>query len=423
MVAGRYTEFIRDPNSIIIHLLRPDGEPETGLREIDSEAANIVRNMFRDYAAGLCPLTIARRLNQAGIPGPSGESWNQITIRGTERKANGMLRPRVYIGEIVWSRGHKVRDPVTRHAHARTKPASEHVAGAAPHLRIIDDAVWEQVQQRLARESASRDIATGVPWFWEKRRPRHLLSGKLLCGVCDGPFSDADSRAYSCNHQRRGLCTHKARVERPRLEARVLNIQAGQMMDSELAGLFAQEFALKRNRLAAEADREKSRMRRERADVEKRLDHLVDAVASGLRTNSLQAKLAELEAEQTRLPQQWLAAPPSAVRLMPNLGQAYRETLARLVETLAGAEGGEALHPARGLIERVVIHPAPLRTLPGITVEGQFAAMLMMRQPELSAEAADTIARAAQVADKATLEGQSPPKNRQHRPSSAGALE
>jgi len=75
--------------------------------------------------------------------------------------------------------------------------------------------------------------------------------------------------------------------------------------------------------------------------------------------------LAELEAEQTRLQQQLLAAPPSAVRLMPNLGQAYRHTLARLVETLAGAEGGEALHPARGLIDRVVIHPAPLRTPPG----------------------------------------------------------
>jgi len=178
-----------------------------------------------------------------------------------------------------------------------------------------------------------------------------------------------------------------------------------------LAALFAQEFALEWNRLAAEADREKGRMRRELADVEKRLDHLVEAVASGLRSNSLQAKLAELEAEQTRLHHQLLAAPPSAVRLMPNLGRAYRDTLARLVETLAGPKGGEALHAARELIERVVIHPAPLRTPPGITVEGKFAAMLMMGQPGLSAAAADTIARAAKVADKETLGGQSPPKN------------
>ena len=75
----------------------------------------------------------------------------------------------------------------------------------------------------------------------------------------------------------------------------------------------------------------------------------MEAVASGLRSTSLQAKLAELEAERTKVQQQWLAAPPSAVRLMPHLGQAYRDTLSRLVETPAGAEGGEALHAARGL--------------------------------------------------------------------------
>jgi hypothetical protein len=48
----------------------------------------------------------------------------------------------------------------------------------------------------------------------------------------------------------------------------------------------------------------------------------VEAVASGLRSTSLQAKLAELEAEQTKLQQQLLAAPPSAARLMLNPGHA-----------------------------------------------------------------------------------------------------
>ena len=163
----------------------------------------------------------------------------------------------------------------------------------------------------------------------------------------------------SLHRAAQGPCLSWLTGKRPRLEARVLNILASQMMDAELAALFAQEFAPGWNRLAA---------------------------------------------EQTRLQQQLLAAPPSAVRLMPNLGQAYRDALARLVEALAGAAGGEALHAARGLIERVVIHPAPLRTLSGITVEGEFAAMLMMGQPVLSAEAAD----------KETPGGQRPPKG--HRP-------
>ena len=46
-------------------VLRPDGEPERGLREVDAGQAEIVRIIFRDYAGGISPLMIARRLNQA----------------------------------------------------------------------------------------------------------------------------------------------------------------------------------------------------------------------------------------------------------------------------------------------------------------------------------------------------------------------
>jgi DNA invertase Pin-like site-specific DNA recombinase len=397
-------------------VLRPDGEPERGLREIDPDQAEVVRDIFRDYAAGTSPLMIARRLNEAGIPAPAGKGWNPITIRGTSGKPGGLLRQRLYLGEIVWNRGHRLRDPVTGRSHARRNPASEHVIGAAPHLRIVDDELWRKVQERLVRESAPRDVGTGTQRFWEKRRPRHLLSGKLFCGVCDGPFSNADSRSYSCNNHRRGLCGNKARVRRPQLEARVLDVLAGQMMDPDLAALFAEEFALEWNRLAAEADREKGRLRRELADVEKRLSHLVEAIASGLRSSSLQAKLAELEAEKESLERQLAAAPSEVVRLMPNIGQTYRQTLARLVEALAQAEDGAALEAARALIERVVIHAAPGRTPPGISVQGRFEAMLMAGQPGLSGGMAETIARATLMADKGGLGGQSPPKGNQSRP-------
>lgn len=381
-------------------VLRPDGEPERGLREVDPAQAEIVHGIFRDYASGLSPLMIARQLNKAGIPGPAGEGWNPITIRGTSGKPGGMLRQRLYLGEIIWNRGHRVRDPVTGTSHARVNPASDHVIAAAPHLRIIDDDLWDKVQERLAKESAPRDGVTGAPRFWEKRRAQHLLSGKLFCGKCGGPFSNADSRAYTCNNHRRGLCCNTARVQRPKLEARVLDVLAGQMMDPELAALFAEEFALEWNRLATEADREKGQLRRELADVEKRLDHLVEAITSGLRSTSLQAKLAALESDTERLERKLAAAPRGGVRVMPNIGQTYRRTLARLVEALAGAEGGETLNAARALIERVVINAPPGRTPPGITVEGRFAAMLMAGQPGLSQGMAETIARATVAADK-----------------------
>src|SRR5262249_23092045 len=48
---------------------------ETGVRRINESEANVVRSIFRAYAAGQSPCAIARKLNEKGIPGPSGRPW------------------------------------------------------------------------------------------------------------------------------------------------------------------------------------------------------------------------------------------------------------------------------------------------------------------------------------------------------------
>lgn len=46
-----------------------------GLREIDPERAEIVRRVFREYAAGQLVRVIAERLNAEGIAGACGALW------------------------------------------------------------------------------------------------------------------------------------------------------------------------------------------------------------------------------------------------------------------------------------------------------------------------------------------------------------
>ena len=69
---------------------------ETGTRRINASEASVVQRIFRDYAAGLSPRAIARKLNQKGIPGPSGRSWPISRIpkaggdgHGTTRRRSG----------------------------------------------------------------------------------------------------------------------------------------------------------------------------------------------------------------------------------------------------------------------------------------------------------------------------------------------
>ncbi len=89
-------------------------------------------------------------------------------------------------------------------------------------------------------------------------------------------------------------------------------------------------------------------------------------------------------------------------------GLAYRATLSRLREAINAGDNLEAVDTARALIARVVIHPAPPRKPPSITIKGQFAAMLQAAQPGLPPQAAQLIAQAAHLAVEESSGGQSP---------------
>lgn len=67
------------------------GEPIRGDREIDPYEVEVVRRIFRDFAAGVGPRTIAKNLNEEGIAGPQGKLWNDTTIRGHVKRGTGEL--------------------------------------------------------------------------------------------------------------------------------------------------------------------------------------------------------------------------------------------------------------------------------------------------------------------------------------------
>jgi len=66
----------------VVKRLDASGEPIRGERRINPAQAEVVRRVFRDFAVGISPRTIARRLNDEGIPGPDGTLWTDSTLRG-----------------------------------------------------------------------------------------------------------------------------------------------------------------------------------------------------------------------------------------------------------------------------------------------------------------------------------------------------
>jgi hypothetical protein len=122
-----------------------------------------------------------------------------------------------------------------------------------PEPRIVEDALWERVQSRLAgvsRPQASRagatDGASRGPWL--DRRARHLSSGKVFCGACGSRF-EAIGKGYLACHQaaKQGACANTVRLRRSRLEGAVLEAMSGGMMQPEAVGIFVQDFTAARS--------------------------------------------------------------------------------------------------------------------------------------------------------------------------------
>jgi hypothetical protein len=81
------------------------GEPAaTGDREIVQVQAEVIRRIFRDYAAGVSPMALAKRVNAEHVPGPGGAGWNPSTIHGNPSRGTGVLNNELYIGRLVWNR-------------------------------------------------------------------------------------------------------------------------------------------------------------------------------------------------------------------------------------------------------------------------------------------------------------------------------
>ncbi|WP_188973749.1 recombinase family protein, partial [Neoroseomonas lacus] len=199
----------------------PDGEPVRGLRDVDEDCAVVVRRIFRDYVGGASPLAIARALNAESIPGPDGRPWHDWTIRGRPGRENGLLRNPLYAGLQVWNRITRRRDPVRGGSVVRAHTKEAIVETSVPALRIVDDELWQQAQRRLAAEASPATQNRGNT-FWDRRRLKHLLSGKVFCGCCGRAFSAVGQGYLACLAARnRQGCPNRRTVRRSTLEALV----------------------------------------------------------------------------------------------------------------------------------------------------------------------------------------------------------
>ena len=360
-----------------------DGEPERGLREIDPAQAMVVRRIFTEFAAGVGPKSIAAALNREGLKGPRGGIWSASAIRGQAQRDTGILRNRLYAGQLVWNQRRWIKDPATGRRLARQNGTDAVVVEQVPDLRIVDGGLWDRVQARLEAQRAAleRDEASGKERrrYWEQKRPQHILTGKVYCGECGKVFASVGRDYLACRVATAdGPCSNRTRIRRGPLEQQVIDALGSRLMEPDKVADFVAGFTAEWNRLVAEASVGADAKRRELETVLRKLSGLIDAIADGLRAPGLQRSLDELEATKVALEAEVTAMMPATPpRLHPNLAEVYRDKVARLQEALAAEGGTEVLEAFRALIDRVEVHAPPEGGgTPRIELVGHLASML-----------------------------------------------
>ncbi|WP_235047707.1 recombinase family protein, partial [Limimaricola cinnabarinus] len=314
-----------------------------------------MKRIFDDYADGLSPRRIAAALNEQGIPSPSGGKWNDSTIRGNAKKRDGMLRNEAYIGIIVYGRNRFFRDPDTGNRISRPTDLDDIVHGDAPQLAIVEDHVWNAVQDRLA--ATYEKYAGKTSPLNDSHRARYVLNGIVKCGCCGGGYTLTGKDRYGCyTRKTQGIqeCDNSRTIAREKLEDRVLaRVRQGLMTPS-----FAQQFAAEVDRLLrlepvsgeAEIKQLEGQLKRTETAIERLLDRLETEEAG----ESLLVRLKSREAERDALRQEIGALGKATEVVFPTLEDleaTYRIQVRRLEELMTGS--GQIVE-ANGLLREML---------------------------------------------------------------------
>jgi hypothetical protein len=361
----------------IVRRMLDDGSVTTGEREIDETQAKIVRRIFEQYANGMAPRQIATRLNGEGVAGPRGGPWNASTINGSRQRRNGILNNELYLGRITYNRQRFVKDPDTGKRVSRLNPEHEWVTSEVPHLRIIDDATWEQVQAIKARYTSQ----TGN----RRQTKKRLLTGLVKCGCCGGSMTIINRERYYCSAKReRGTCESTVGISATELETRVLDglrdILLGQ---NDLINAFVTEFKAEVTRLRKHKSTQDRQSQKELNTLNTAIARCIKFITGGDGDPGLvRDQLRDLEERKKELERDLASTREQAViEQHPNMAELYRRKISELQSLLSDETARpQAMEVIRSMVDRIEVHAGKERGKPDVILVGALAEILTFTQ-------------------------------------------
>jgi len=259
----------------------PDGAKERTKLEIEPHQAQVVASLFDGVIQGKGLKEITKELNRNGIRAPSGQKWGNTSVYR-------LLTNETYTGTYVWGKaGKRELEPIR-------------VENAFP--AIVSSEKFNEVHQKLKERAP-------VLVHPKRTASRFLLSGLARCGHCGKALIGADAKSgkfsyYVCgtlNKQGSGSCPSHY-LNSAKFEGLVIDRIREHILTREnlekLVSLVNEEMDSASNSYRDELDA----VSNEIIDVSHRLEHLYDAIETGMiGLGDLAPRIQELKGRQEKL--------------------------------------------------------------------------------------------------------------------------
>ncbi len=245
---------------------------------INEDEAKIVRIIFDMYSKGYTVRKIITTLNEKGYKTKRGNAFGKNSI-------SDLIRNEKYTGVYTFGYGDRQKN--------RNKPKEDMIKIDGGMPAIISKEVFNMVQNRIKRKNGGSGKASHV----------YLLTGILFCGKCGESYIGQSSNGrckYGCKKRINKVSCDNLYLSKDKIEDYVIN-NLYNLIDNNITDEFVEkvnkEYFNSKEELKDSLSLTKSNL----SNIEKQIQNLVSAVASGIINDSIKNELTKLENEKTDL--------------------------------------------------------------------------------------------------------------------------
>lgn len=253
-------------------------EIKDGVYIPDPAAAPALSRIFEDYANGKSIRAIAMQLNDNGFRTRRGNRFENRTVQY-------ILSNPVYIGKIRWT-------PTGKTDRDFGNPDSVITDGT--HEPLIDTALWERVQMRLAEAPKTKYLRQSAA-----KQP-FMLQGLVRCSSCGATLCRSANGSLQCCAYARGSCSVSHSISLAKLNKLFLDsLEKAAMLDPFELNVQPEKPSDpdRRKKLLAQIEREENKLKRAKDAYENDVYSLDEFKASrekiGSRINEIRRELAK----------------------------------------------------------------------------------------------------------------------------------